>query len=279
MQNLLQGGDSKGQKPIRVLVLLPTRELAIQVSDCFEKYQKYTRLTSACVFGGVSDLPQKRALSRGVDTLIATPGRLLDLINQRVVSLKKLEYFVLDEADRMLDMGFIHDIKKVVAQLPQKRQNLFFSATMPPEITKLAASILRTDPVRVEVAPQSTPIERIRQELYRIDKRRKGALLKEMLLEHPEMKKVLVGTSLEKSDVQLLSYSEDGELTVAYDIIGGPSDSAAEKKVLEYLRGLGLSIDGYGEELDIPASEGFRVYTTSEEKSLEDLCRKNSLKV
>ena len=94
-----------------------------------------------------------------------------------------------------------------------------------------------------------------------------------------EMKKVLVGTSLEKSDVQLLSYSEDGELTVAYDISGGPSDSAAEKKVLEYLRGLGLSIDGYGEELDIPASEGFRVYTTSEEKSLEALCRKNSLKV
>ena len=94
-----------------------------------------------------------------------------------------------------------------------------------------------------------------------------------------EMKKVLVGTSLEKSDIQLLSYFEDDELTVAYDIIGGPSDSAAEKKILEYLRGLGLRIDGYGEELDIPSSEGFRVYTTSEEKSLEDLCRKNGLKI
>ena len=215
LQNLLQGGDSKGQKPIRVLVLLPTRELAIQVSDCFEKYQKYTRLTSACIFGGVSDLPQKRALSRGVDTLIATPGRLLDLINQRVVSLKKLEYFVLDEADRMLDMGFIHDIKKVVAQLPQKRQNLFFSATMPPEIIKLAASILRTDPVRVEVAPQSTPIERIRQELYRIDKRRKGALLKEMLLEHPEMKKVLVFSRTKHGADKIVRVLEKAKITCA----------------------------------------------------------------
>ena len=215
LQNLLQGGESKGRKAIRVLVLLPTRELAIQVSDCFEKYQKYTRLTSACIFGGVSDLPQKKALSHGVDTLIATPGRLLDLINQRVVSLKKLEYFVLDEADRMLGMGFIHDIKKVVAQLPQKRENLFFSATMPPEITKLAATILRTNPVRVEVAPQSTPIERIRQELYRIDKRRKGALLKEMLLEHPEMKKVLVFSRTKHGADKIVRVLEKAKVTCA----------------------------------------------------------------
>lgn len=194
LQNILRDGAWNGQKPVRVLVLLPTRELAIQVFDCFEMYEKYTSVTSACIFGGVSDVPQKRALSQGVDILIATPGRLLDLISQRVVSLKKLQYFVLDEADRMLDMGFIHDIRKIVALLPPNRQNLFFSATMPPEITKLAASILRMNPVRIEVAPQSTPIERIRQELYRIDKRRKGALLKEMLLEHPEMKKVLVFT-------------------------------------------------------------------------------------
>ena len=140
----------------------------------------------------MGDASQKRNLIRGVDVLVATPGRLLDLIGQKAVSLKALEFFVLDEADRMLDMGFIHDIRKVVALLPQVRQNLFFSATMPDDITKLAATILRPNPVRVEVAPQSTPIERIRQELYRIDKRRKGALLKELLLEHPEMKKVLV---------------------------------------------------------------------------------------
>lgn len=192
LQNILASGTVREQKTIRALVLLPTRELAIQVSDCFEMYEKYTRITSTCIFGGVSDVPQKKALSRGVDILVATPGRLLDLINQRVISLRKLEYFVLDEADRMLDMGFIHDIRKVVALLPSVRQNLFFSATMPPDITKLAATILRPNPVRIEVTPQSTPIERIDQTLYHIEKRRKGALLKALLLTHPEMSKVLV---------------------------------------------------------------------------------------
>lgn len=215
LQNLLLAGEGSGQKAIRVLILLPTRELAIQVSDCFEMYEKYTRVSSTCIFGGVSDLPQKRALSRGVDVLIATPGRLLDLINQHIISLKKIEYFVLDEADRMLDMGFIHDIRKVVALLPAKRQNLFFSATMPPEITKLASSILRTDPVRIEVAPQSTPIERIRQELYRIDKRRKGALLKEMLVEHPEMKKVLVFSRTKHGADKIVRVLEKAKISCA----------------------------------------------------------------
>lgn len=215
LQNILQDGVWKGQKPIRVLVLLPTRELAIQVADCFEIYKKFTPITSACIFGGVSDIPQKRALSQGVDVLIATPGRLLDLVQQRAVSLKKLQYFVLDEADRMLDMGFIHDIRKVVALLPQNRQNLFFSATMPPEITRLAASILRANPVRIEVAPQSTPIERIRQELYRIDKRRKGALLKEMLIEHPEMKKVLVFTRTKHGADKIVRVLEKAKITCA----------------------------------------------------------------
>jgi ATP-dependent RNA helicase RhlE len=192
LQKLLESGKVREPKCTRVLVLLPTRELAIQVADCFDKYSKYTGLSTACVFGGVSDVPQKRALIRGVDILVATPGRLLDLINQRVISLKKLEYFVLDEADRMLDMGFIHDIRKVVALLPPVRQNLFFSATMPDDITKLASTILRPHPVRIEVAPQSKPIERINQELYHIDKRRKGALLRALLLTRPEMSKVLV---------------------------------------------------------------------------------------
>lgn len=192
LQLLLDSGKFRAPKTCRALILLPTRELAIQVEDCFKQYAQFTAISTACIFGGVSDVSQKRNLIRGVDVLVATPGRLLDLINQKAVSLKALEFFVLDEADRMLDMGFIHDIRKVVALLPQNRQNLFFSATMPEDITKLAATILRPNPVRVEVAPQSTPIERIRQELYRIDKRRKGALLKELLLEHSEMKKVLV---------------------------------------------------------------------------------------
>ncbi|MBR5692543.1 MAG: DEAD/DEAH box helicase [Fibrobacter sp.] len=192
LQLLLESGKVRAPKTCRALILLPTRELAIQVEDCFRKYAQFTAISTACIFGGVNDASQKRNLIRGVDVLVATPGRLLDLIGQKAVSLKALEFFVLDEADRMLDMGFIHDIRKVVALLPQNRQNLFFSATMPEDITKLAATILRPNPVRVEVAPQSTPIERIRQELYRIDKRRKGALLKELLLEHTEMKKVLV---------------------------------------------------------------------------------------
>lgn len=215
LQNLLRDGVQSRQKPVRALVLLPTRELAIQVSDCFDLYKKYTQISSACIFGGVSDLPQKRALSHGVDILIATPGRLLDLMHQRIVSLKKIQYFVLDEADRMLDMGFIHDIRKVVAELPQVRQNLFFSATMPPEITKLAASILRSNPTRIEVAPQSTPIERIHQELYHIDKRRKGALLKELLAENPDMKKVLVFTRTKHGADKIVRVLEKAKITCA----------------------------------------------------------------
>lgn len=192
LQRLLDAGNFRAPKTCRALVLLPTRELAIQVEECFKQYAQFTAISTACIFGGVNDAPQKRSLIRGVDVLVATPGRLLDLVGQKAVSLKKLEFFVLDEADRMLDMGFIHDIRKVVAMLPPVRQNLFFSATMPDDITKLAATILCPNPVRVEVAPQSTPIERIRQELYRIDKRRKGALLKELLAAHDEMNKVLV---------------------------------------------------------------------------------------
>ena len=143
LQLLLDSGKFRAPKTCRALILLPTRELAIQVEDCFKQYAQFTAISTACIFGGVSDVSQKRNLIRGVDVLVATPGRLLDLINQKAVSLKALEFFVLDEADRMLDMGFIHDIRKVVALLPQNRQNLFFSATMPDDITKLAATILR----------------------------------------------------------------------------------------------------------------------------------------
>ncbi|MCF0216493.1 MAG: DEAD/DEAH box helicase [Fibrobacteraceae bacterium] len=194
LQRLLDSGKFRSPKTCRALILLPTRELAIQVEECFRLYAKFTAISTACIFGGVSDVSQKRNLMRGIDVLVATPGRLLDLITQKAISLKNLEFFVLDEADRMLDMGFIHDIRKVVSMLPNSRQNLFFSATMPQNISDLAATILRPNPVRVEVAPQSTPIERIYQELYRIDKRRKGALLKELLCSHEDMKKVLVFT-------------------------------------------------------------------------------------
>lgn len=192
LQLLLQSGKVRAPKCARALVLLPTRELAIQVAECFEEFARFTSISSTCVFGGVSDFPQKKALSRGIDVLIATPGRMLDLINQKAVSLRALEFFVLDEADRMLDMGFINDIRKVIAMLPPGRQNLFFSATMPADITRLSSTILRRDPVRIEVVPESTPIERIEQSMYRVDKKRKGALLRALLLENSEMSKVLV---------------------------------------------------------------------------------------
>ncbi len=215
LQRLLDSGKFRQPKTCRALILLPTRELAIQVEECFKQYAQYTAISTACIFGGVSDVKQKNVLIRGVDVLVATPGRLLDLIGQRAVTLKNVEFFVLDEADRMLDMGFIHDIRKVVGMLPGKRQNLFFSATMPKEISDLASTILSANPVRVEVAPQSTPIERIRQELYRIDKRRKGALLKELLSSHEEMKKVLVFTRTKHGADKIVRVLEKAQIKCA----------------------------------------------------------------
>ncbi len=190
LQRLSASGHAREPKCPRALVLAPTRELAIQVEESFLDYGAHLPLRSTCIFGGVGDAPQKAALQKGVDILVATPGRLLDLHQQHCLSLKKLEVFVLDEADRMLDMGFIHDIRKVVALLPANRQNLFFSATMPPDISKLAGTILR-QPVRVEVVPESTPIERIDQVLYHVDKKGKAVLLR-VLLQDPAITRALV---------------------------------------------------------------------------------------
>ncbi len=172
------------QKPmapgIKVLILTPTRELAIQIDESFAAYGKYTGLRNTVIFGGVSQLHQTNALKRGVDILVATPGRLLDLMNQGFINLRSLQIFVLDEADRMLDMGFIHDVKRVIAKLPPKRQTLFFSATMPPEIQKLA-NILLTNPSKVEVTPPSTTVEKIEQSLYHVNKQEKPELLLHLL--------------------------------------------------------------------------------------------------
>ncbi|MGC3944067.1 MAG: DEAD/DEAH box helicase [Chryseolinea sp.] len=173
----------KGPHGIKALVLTPTRELAIQIADSFSVYGKLLRLRHTVVFGGVSQVPQVKALRDGVDILIATPGRLLDLINQRLVNLQQVKYFVLDEADRMLDMGFIHDVRKVIAKVPTKRQTLLFSATMPAEIRDLANSILN-HPVRVEVTPVSSTAETIQQELYYVAKDDKRKLLLHILQSH-----------------------------------------------------------------------------------------------
>ncbi|MFC6103256.1 DEAD/DEAH box helicase [Olivibacter domesticus] len=163
-------------KNVKALILTPTRELAIQIDQSIEVYGKFLPLKHQVVYGGVNINTQISALRKGTDLLVATPGRLLDLINQRIISLQTISHFVLDEADRMLDMGFIHDIKKVVALLPQKRQTLFFSATMPEEIAKLANTILR-NPVKVEVTPVSSTAETVAQVVYAVDKANKPKLL------------------------------------------------------------------------------------------------------
>jgi ATP-dependent RNA helicase RhlE len=172
----------KGPAAIKSLILTPTRELAIQIGESFASYGKFLKLKHTVIFGGVSQKSQTDALRAGVDILIATPGRLLDLMDQRYVNLQHLKIFVLDEADRMLDMGFIHDVKKVIAKLPAKRQTLFFSATMPPEIQKLANTIL-TNPVKVEVTPVSSTAETIQQGVYFVEKNDKKKLLLHVLKE------------------------------------------------------------------------------------------------
>lgn len=188
----LERKQHTGKRSIRALVLTPTRELALQIFENFESYGKNLPLRACVIFGGVGQQPQVESLKRGVDILVATPGRLNDLIGQGFITLNHLEIFVLDEADRMLDMGFIHDVRKVIALLPQKRQTLFFSATMPGEVEKLAMSIL-SDPVTVKVDPVSSTVDKIEQSLYMVDKANKKRLLAK-LLNDPEVESALVFT-------------------------------------------------------------------------------------
>lgn len=178
------------KREIRALILTPTRELAIQIDECFTDYAKFTGLRNTVIFGGVNQRPQVDELKRGTDILIATPGRLLDLINQKHIKLDHIRHFVLDEADRMLDMGFIHDIKRLLPLLPKQRQTLCFSATMPAAIATLSKTILN-EPVRIEVAPASSVVDAIDQRLYLVEKIDKGDLLFS-LLKQDEEKSVLV---------------------------------------------------------------------------------------
>lgn len=192
LQLMHERHDERRHRYIKVLVLTPTRELAIQIDESFKAYGRHLPLRSTVIFGGVSQVPQVDALRKGTDILIATPGRLLDLMQQGHVSLRDIGIFVLDEADRMLDMGFIHDVKRVVAQLPQQRQTLFFSATMPPEIQKLANTILH-NPEKVEVTPVSSTAETVTQSVYMVEKADKRHLL-EWVLKDPKIDRVLVFT-------------------------------------------------------------------------------------
>lgn len=192
---ILQGLSLEPRNPtvrrqIKALILAPTRELAIQIGESFDAYGKHLGLKTIVIFGGVSQHPQTRELTNGVDILVATPGRLLDLISQKFVHLNAVKYFVLDEADRMLDMGMIHDVRRIIAYLPAERQTMFFSATMPLEIAKLSGSILK-NPVKVEITPAASTVDMIDQEIYFVDKNNKINLLTH-LLKNIEIESALV---------------------------------------------------------------------------------------
>lgn len=209
-----QKKNEKGTRTIKALVLAPTRELAIQIGESFIAYGKFTALRSTVIFGGVSQKPQTDALKAGVDILIATPGRLLDLIQQNFISLNNIEMLVLDEADRMLDMGLGQDVKKIIKKVPAKKQAMLFSATIPPEITKLMDSILR-NPVKVAVTPVSSTIDTIEQSVYMVEKKNKKPLLISLLKKS------------EASSVLVFSRTKHGANKITSDLIKSGIDAQA----------------------------------------------------
>ena len=222
------------QRQTRVLVLTPTRELAIQIYESFRTYGKHLKVKSAVIYGGVGQGTQVKALAGGVDVLVATPGRLLDLINQKYLNLRSLDCFVLDEADRMLDMGFINDIRKVIAMLPARRHNLFFSATMPPDIKRLADSML-TNPVTVEVTPVSSTAEMIEQSVLYVDRTKKKDLLRHVLNDRA-LSKVIVFTRTKRGANQVSEVLEKSGISSAA-IHGNKSQSARQRALEEFKSG------------------------------------------
>ena len=220
-----------GPKQPRVLVLTPTRELAAQVHDSFKLYARDLKFVSACIFGGVGMNPQVQALAKGVDVLVACPGRLLDLANQKAIDLSHVEILVLDEADRMLDMGFIHDVKKVLAKLPTQRQNLLFSATFSKDITDLASKLLH-DPERIEVTPPNTTVERIEQRVFRVQASHKRALLAH-LITAGAWEQILVFTRTKHGANRLAEYLDKHGLT-AVAIHGNKSQNARTKALADF---------------------------------------------
>lgn len=232
LNTLFTNSKKPNPKHVRALILAPTRELAIQVHESFLTYGKNLKLKYAVVYGGVGQTPQVKAVAFGVDVLVATPGRLMDLIEQGHIKLNALEVFVLDEADRMLDMGFIHDIRKIIKLLPAKRHNLFFSATMPPEIEKLANSILH-HPARVEVTPVSSTAELIRQEVMFVDRENKRPLLKHILSDNA-LKRVIVFSRTKHGANKIVEFL--GKSGIIADAIHGNKSQSARQKALENFR-------------------------------------------
>ena len=214
------------KRGIQTLILTPTRELAIQVEESLRTYGRFLDLKHLVIFGGVSQFNQVNALRRGVDILVATPGRLLDLLNQRHISLHEIKFFVLDEADRMLDMGFVHDVKRIISKLPVQKQTLFFSATMPAEIKQLA-NVLLKNPFKVEVTPVSSTVDTIQQSLYYVEKRNKKLLLAHLLSD------TTIGTALvftkTKHGADRIARDLNRNKTNAEAIHGGKSQNERQK--------------------------------------------------
>ncbi|MFC3115363.1 ATP-dependent RNA helicase RhlE [Cellvibrio fontiphilus] len=225
---------AQGRRPVRALILTPTRELAAQVFESVRDYGKYLPLRSTVVFGGVSINPQMMKLRGGVDILVATPGRLLDLVNQNAVSLRQVEVLVLDEADRMLDMGFIHDIKKVLALLPKQRQNLLFSATFSDEIKALADKLLN-QPTLIEVARRNTASERVTQVVHPVDRNRKRELLSH-IINKGDWQQVLIFTRTKHGANKLTEQLQDDGISAAA-IHGNKSQGARTKALEDFKRG------------------------------------------
>lgn len=233
-QLYLDRQQNKASGDIKALIITPTRELAIQIADSFAIYGKYTGLKNTVIFGGVKQGKQTDSLEEGVDILIATPGRLLDLMDQGYVSLKHIEYFVLDEADRMLDMGFIHDVKKIIAKLPKQRQSLFFSATMPDSIVDLSRKILK-NPMKVEVSPVSSTAETIQQYLYYTNKSTKKDLLKH-ILKDPKIDQVLLFAKT-KHGADKITKNLKKENIKAMAIHGNKAQNARQKALQQFKDG------------------------------------------
>lgn len=235
LQHLFLDSNRRNSKSkIRALIVTPTRELAIQISDSFNAYGKYTGITNTVIFGGVKQGPQTDILKKGIDILVATPGRLLDLIDQRYITLDDIEYFVLDEADRMLDMGFIHDIRKIIAKLPTQRQSLFFSATMPPDIVELSQKILG-NPEKVTVRPEQTTAEKVEQSVYFVSKKSKPKLLKH-LLQTMEYESVLVFCRTKYGADKIVRFLKKAEINAAA-IHGNKSQGARQTALGDFKDG------------------------------------------
>lgn len=232
LQNLSLYRSRPEPKSPRTLILTPTRELAIQINDNIKTYSKHLKIKHAVIYGGVGQSPQVKAIQEGLDILIATPGRLLDLCQQKHLFLNRVDIFVLDEADRMLDMGFMQDIKRILPLLPKKRHNLFFSATMPPEIQKLAQTIL-VSPEKVEVTPVSSTAEKVEQTAMYVEKKNKIELLIH-LLENPKLEKVLVFVAMKFGANKVVEKLQKAGITAAG--IHGDKSQSARQKALEDFR-------------------------------------------